>query len=68
MRDVNVRIQNAGGCNLRPVVRPASLSTQHAARLTGHKTRAVFGRYNIVNERELLTAGQRLAAYFQKGR
>jgi hypothetical protein len=30
---------------------------------TGHKTRAVVDRYNIVNEQELLTAGQRLAAY-----
>jgi hypothetical protein len=36
--------------------------------LTGHKTRAVFDRYNIVTEQELLTAGQRLAAYLLKNR
>ena len=31
--------------------------------LTGHQTPAVFDGYNIVKERELLTAGERLAAY-----
>ena len=27
--------------------------------LTGHKSRAIFDRYNIINEQELLDAGDR---------
>ena len=41
----------------------ASVSERVAMLLTGHKTRAIFDRYNIINEQELLEAGDQLVEY-----
>ena len=35
-------------------------------RISGHKTRAVFGRYNIVSERDLDEAARRLESYVRE--
>ena len=37
-----------------------------AVRITGHKTRSVFDRYNIVSETDLRDGVDRLAAYVKK--
>ena len=41
----------------------ASVPERVAMLLTGHKSRAIFDRYNIIHEQELLDAGDQLAAY-----
>ena len=40
-----------------------SESERVAMLLTGHKSRAIFDRYNIINEQELLDAGDQLVEY-----
>ena len=41
----------------------ANVPERVAMLLTGHKSRAIFDRYNIIHEQELLVAGDQLVAY-----
>ena len=41
----------------------ASVPERVAMLLTGHKSRAIFDRYDIIHEQELLDAGDQLVAY-----
>ena len=41
----------------------ANVPERVAMLLTGHKSRAIFDRYNIIHEQELLEAGDQLVAY-----
>jgi integrase len=44
----------------------AGLQDLEAMRISGHKTRHVFDRYNIIDEDDLADAGKRLEEYAQK--
>ena len=47
----------------RPQPDPRSVPERVAILLTGHKSRTIFDRYNIIHEQELLEAGDQLGAY-----
>jgi len=43
----------------------AGIPEKQAMRISGHKSRSIFDRYDITNERDIQIAGQKLARYLE---
>ncbi|BCA57144.1 hypothetical protein W02_42840 [Nitrospira sp. KM1] len=44
----------------------AGVPEKVAMAISGHKTRSIFDRYNVVDERDLEKAAKSLSAYFEE--
>jgi hypothetical protein len=47
-------------------MKKAGIQDLEAMRISGHLTRNVFDRYNIIDEEDLVEAGKQLEEYAQK--
>lgn len=50
---------------IRNMIR-AGIGEKQAMLISGHRTRSVFDRYNIIDERDIATAGQKMARYLDQ--
>jgi hypothetical protein len=44
----------------------AGIPEKQAMRISGHKSRSIFDRYDITDERDIKIAGQKLARYLEQ--